>query len=79
MLFRSSPAAVGSAMTLDLTQSVPTSNTAQTVGDAFNAARAQGFGRWKIIGTQLNLYASDNTTIVKTFTLDSSSTPTERS
>ena len=39
------PAAVGSAMTLDMTQAVPTSNTAQTVGDALNASRADGFGK----------------------------------
>jgi len=73
-----SPAAVGSAMTLDLTQAVPTSNTAQTVGDALNAARAQGFGKWVITGTTLNLYANDGSTVVRSFTLDSGSTPTSR-
>ena len=56
---------------LDLTQSIPTSNTAQTVGDALNAARAQGFGKWVLSGTTLTLYASDGTTAVRTFTLDS--------
>lgn len=73
-----SPAAVGSAMTLDLTQAVPTSNTAQTVGDALNAARAQGFGKWALTGTSLVLYAPDGTTIVRTFTLDSATSPTSR-
>ena len=73
-----SPAAVGSAMTLDLTQVVPTSNTNQTVGDALNAARAQGFGKWTLSGTTLTLYAPDGTTAVRTFTLDSSSAPTSR-
>jgi hypothetical protein len=73
-----SPAAVGSAMTLDLTQAVPTSNTAQTVGDALNAARAQGFGKWTLQGTQLTLYAANGTTVVKTFVLDDATAPTSR-
>ncbi len=75
-----SPAAIGSAMTLDFTQSVPTSNTAQTVGDALNAARAQGFGKWKIDSTAktLTLYASDNSTAIWTFALDSVTSPTTR-
>lgn len=63
---------------LDMTQAVPTSNTAQTVGDALNAARAQGFGKWVLTGTSLALYAADGTTVVKTLTLDSSSAPTQR-
>lgn len=63
---------------LDLTQSVPTSNTAQTVGDALNAARAQGFGKWVLSGTTLTLYAADGTTVVRTFTLDSGTSPTQR-
>lgn len=65
--------------TLDLTQAVPTSNTDQTVGDALNAARAQGFGKWAISGTTLTLYAADGTTAVRTFTLDSATAPTQRS
>ena len=63
---------------INMSQSVPTSNTAQTVGDALNAARAYGFGKWVISGTTLSLYASDNTTVIKTFTLDSGSYPTSR-
>ena len=63
---------------LDMTQSVPTSNTAHTIGDALNAARAYGFGKWVISGATLSLYASDNTTVIKTFTLDSGSYPTSR-
>jgi hypothetical protein len=63
---------------LDMAQSVPTSNTAHTIGDALNAARAYGFGKWVISGTTLSLYASDNTTVIKTFTLDSGSYPTSR-
>jgi hypothetical protein len=63
---------------LNLAQVVATSNTAQTVGDALNAARAQGFGKWVLAGTSLTLYAADGTTIVRTFTLDSASAPTQR-
>ncbi len=74
----SSPAAVGSTMKIDLTQAVATSNTAETVGDALNAARAQGFGKWALVGTTLSLYANDGTTVVRSFTLDSATTPTSR-
>lgn len=63
---------------LTLTTAVATSNTAQTVGDALNAARAQGFGKWVLSGTTLTLYAADGTTAVRTFTLDSASLPTSR-
>ena len=69
----------GGVVSLDLTQTVPTANTAQTVGDALNAARAQGFGKWAISGTTLTLYAGDGITIVRTFTLDSSTSPQQRS
>jgi hypothetical protein len=77
-LIPANPAAVGSVMLVDMTQAVPTSNTAQTVGDALNAARAQGFGKWAISGASLLLYAADGTTIVRTFLLDSATTPTSR-
>lgn len=70
--------AAGTQMAFDMTQAVPTSNTAQTVGDALNAARAQGFGKWVLSGTTLTLYASDGTTVVRAFTLDSSTSPTQR-
>lgn len=63
---------------LTLTQAIPTSNTANTLGDCLNAARAQGFGKWGIVGTTLTLYAPDGTTAVRTFTLDSASAPTSR-
>lgn len=63
---------------INMTQNIPTANTAQTIGDAMNAARAQGFGKWVLSGTTLNLYAADNTTVVRTFTLDSSTAPTQR-
>ena len=63
---------------IDLAQTIPNSNTAQTVGDALNAARAQGFGKWILSGTSLTLYAADGTTVVRVFTLDSASAPTQR-
>lgn len=67
-------------VTLDLTQAVPTSNTAQTVGDALNAARAQAFGPWTLdVGAKtLTMYANDGVTSVKVFNLDSATAPTER-
>jgi hypothetical protein len=65
--------------TIDFTQTFPNSNTPQTVGDALNAARSSGFGKWVLNDKTLSLYGSDNTTIVKTFTLNSSTFPTERS
>ncbi len=65
---------------IDLTQAVPTTgNTAHTVGDALNAARAQGFGKWVVSETTLTLYANDGSTVVHTFTLDSATAPTSRS
>ena len=65
---------------LDLTQAVPTSNTAETVGDALNAARADGFGKWIMDANAktLVLYANDGTTVVRTFTLDSGTAPLTR-
>jgi hypothetical protein len=66
------------AVQLDLGQAVPTSNAAQTVGDSLNAARAQGFGRWQVVGNILSLYAADGTTVVRSFTLNSPTAPTER-
>jgi hypothetical protein len=67
---------------LDLTQMVPTSNTAHSVGDALNAARAQGFGKW-IMNLLANpptlaLYAADGTTVVRSFTLNDPTSPTSR-
>jgi len=72
------PAATGDPMTLDMSQHVPLSNTAQTVGDALNAARAEGFGKWDLIGTTLTLYAADGATPVHAFTLNDATNPTMR-
>ena len=66
------------AVQLDMTQEVPTTNAAGTVGDALNAARAQGFGKWVKDGTTLTLYGADGSTIVRTFTLDDANAPTSR-
>jgi hypothetical protein len=64
---------------LNLTQAVPTSNIDQTVGDALNSARAYGFGKWTITGNNLEYYAPDGSTIIKTFTLDNPNYPRRRS
>jgi hypothetical protein len=64
---------------IDLTQTVPYSNTVQTIGDSLNAARSSGFGKWTLNDKTLTLYGGDNTTVVKTFTLNSNTYPTERS
>ncbi|HZO90523.1 MAG TPA: hypothetical protein VFB38_19505 [Chthonomonadaceae bacterium] len=69
---------INASQPLDLSQAVPTSNTAQTLGDALNAARAQGFGKWVLSGTTLTLYAADGTTVVRTFTLNDPTSPTQR-
>lgn len=61
-----------------MTQAVPPTNTAETVGDALNAARGQGFGKWVKNGTDLKLYAEDGTTVIREFTLNDASTPTSR-
>lgn len=58
---------------VDLAQSVsPTGNTANTIGDALNAARAQGFGKWSLNTTTriMTLYAPDGTTVVASFLID---------
>ena len=63
---------------LDMTQTVPLSNTAQTVGDALNAARAEAFGKWILAGNILTLFAPDGTTVIKTLTYDNAALPTQR-
>lgn len=63
---------------LDMAQMVPLTNAAQTLGDALNAARAQGFGAWRLVGTTLALLAPDGLTVVRTFTLDDAANPTVR-
>lgn len=57
---------------------VPMSNVAGSVGDALNAARAGAFGKLTLVGTQLQLFGPDDFTAVKTFTLNSGSSPTQR-
>jgi hypothetical protein len=72
------PTAGAVVANLNLDQPVPVANPPQTVGDALNAARAQGFGKWVISGTTLSLFAPDGTTPVRIFTLDSPIAPTQR-
>lgn len=72
---------LGLTSVLTLATAVPTTgNTANTLGDCLNAARAQGFGQWTLNkGTnQLTLYAPDGETIVRQFQLDSAIAPTQR-
>jgi hypothetical protein len=75
-----SPAAVGSIMKIDLTQTF-TPTTAGTLGGAFTAAwTGYGFGKVVITGkpgqanSQLSIYSTDGTTVLKTFSLSSSGT-----
>ena len=63
---------------LNMKQPVPLINPNQSLGDALNAARAQGFGKWTISGTVLTLYAPDGTTPVRSFTLDDPEKPKKR-
>ena len=70
----------GSTSTLDLNQVLGSGAWAgATVGDALKAAWIQGKGRWSISGSHLVLYAPDGVTVEKTFTLNSPTSPTERS
>lgn len=68
----------GDPMTLDLTQTIPLSNPTETLGDALNAARAMGFGKWTVVGNTMTIYAPDGVTPVRTFTLDDGANPTQR-
>jgi hypothetical protein len=71
-------ASVQAPVAVDLNQAIPLVNAENTVGDCLNAARAQGFGRWTKLEKTLTLYGPDGTTVVRTFTLDDASNPTER-
>jgi hypothetical protein len=73
-----SPAAVGSAMTVDMTQAISGTQTNGTVGAALLGLEAQAVGKWTIVGTTLTLYRRDGTTVVRSFTLDSATAPTSR-
>jgi hypothetical protein len=66
-------------MQVDMTQTYPNTNTAGTVGDALNAARAGAFGKRLLIGRNLYYYAADETNIIQTLELDSASAPKIRS
>lgn len=65
---------------LDGATAVPaTGNAANSLFDCLNAARAQGFGKWAILGNTLTLYAPDGSTPVRVFNLDQAAAPTQRS
>ncbi len=49
-----------------------------TYEESLVAARAQGFGKWVLNGTTLQIYAPDNATVIKTFSIYSASNPTSR-
>lgn len=72
-----SPAAVGSAMTLDLTQAIANGPTIGTVGYALVAGESQGAGDWTLVGTTLTLKRRNGSTFI-TFTVDSATDPTQR-
>jgi len=76
-----SPAAVGSAMTLTLSQAIPmvdvSGDSTVTVGSSLLSARAQGAGAWAIVGTVLTLKNPDGTTF-RSFNLDSLTAPLSR-
>jgi hypothetical protein len=56
---------------------LPTSPGNGTYGQAMLASWAQGYGKWVLDGTTLNMYGPANT-VVRTFTLDSATAPTTR-
>lgn len=76
-----SPAAVGSVMQIDLSQSVPsvdvTSLTSMTVGHCFAAARADAAGAESVVSTTYTRKNPDGTTF-RSFTLNSATDPTTR-
>jgi hypothetical protein len=76
-----SPAAVGSAMTLDQSQAITqrdvTGDTTPTVGDALLGAVVQASGAWSWVGTTLTLKNPDGSPF-RTFTLDSETAPKAR-
>ena len=71
-------ASVTAPVQVDFTQTVPLTNSPNSVGDCLNAARAEGFGKWVLSGETLQLYAPDGVTIVRTFQLDNSAAPSQR-
>lgn len=52
--------------------------TAGTLGKNIADVNQATFGKWEISGLNLTFYASDNTTILKQFTLDNATVPTKR-
>ena len=73
------PTSAENASTL-LATALNTSVTGDVVGGAMLAARAQGFGKWVLdkVAKTITLYAADGITVVRTFTIDDATTPTQR-
>lgn len=71
------PATTGGIPTVDanncvkiqLTQLLDSTNTGDSVGGALLAGRSQGFGKWVLAAGVLTMYAADNTTVVRQFTI----------
>ena len=63
---------------LNLAQAVPNTPTQGSVGDALLASEADGVGKWTLVGTTLTLFRHDGVTVVRVFTLDSATAPTQR-
>jgi hypothetical protein len=66
------------SVSLDYAQTLPTSPTIGTTGNALAAAEAQGGGKWTIVGTTLTVYRGNNVTVFRTFTLNDPVNPTQR-
>lgn len=75
-----SPTFIGPGIQLDPAQAIDTSNTANTVGDCLNAARADGFGPWALNASTRHwqIFAGDGTTVVHEFIVDSVTEPLTR-
>jgi hypothetical protein len=80
-----SPAAVGSAMTLNLAQTGlsprdlgAVADGSLTVGDALVAAIAGAAGKQSVASTSYVVKTPSTGTVIRTFTLDSATTPTSR-
>jgi hypothetical protein len=67
---------------VNLSQVVPFSDvsasTTQTIGDCLSGARADAFGKWVFTGTTETIYGPDGTTVIRTFTLNDPTNPTQR-
>lgn len=63
---------------LNMGEATPRTPVMGTVGDDLLATEAQGVGKWVQSGTTLTIYDHAGTTVVRVFTLDSATAPTQR-